>query len=379
MDSLPRGATSPHKSFLFHQNQIIKTNNHEEIFAMSTFDATSAISAEFGIFGIPMTEEESRVVLIPVPWEVTTSYGSGASDGPRIVRAASEQIDLFDFETGKAYEAGYFMRPFPTELKKQNDIYKEKAQELIGLRTDLSQDTTRMDSLANEVNLACKKMTEWVYKECKSVLKSGKLLGLVGGDHSTPFGAIRAVSEELNGDFGVLHIDSNAELRVSYKVFEQSHAYIMYNIMNAPQRPKKLVQVGIRDFSEDEFNYIQEREDITTFFDLQLKRRLLSGESWSQVCQDILKELPQKVYISFDIDGLDPAFCPHTGTPVPGGLSVDQIFYLFFEVAKSGRQIVAFDLNEVSTGGAEEAEWDGNVGARILYKLCGWLVNTNQA
>lgn len=345
---------------------------------MNKFDATNAISSEFGIFGIPLSEAESRVVLIPVPWEVTTSYGSGASDGPRIVRDASEQIDLFDFETGKAYEEGYFMRPFPADLKANNDVYKAKAQELIGLRTDLSTDQARMNTLAAEVNEACRKMTDWVYAECQSVLKSKKLLGLVGGDHSTPMGAIRAVSEELNGDFAVLHIDAHADLRKSYQGFEQSHASIMHNVMTANKRPKKLVQVGIRDFCEEEFDYIQSRDDIKTFFDIELKRRLLSGDSWSHVCQDILKELPQKVYISFDIDGLDPAFCPHTGTPVPGGLSIDQVFYLFYELAKSGRQIVAFDLNEVSTGGADEAEWDGNVGARILYKLCGWLVTTNK-
>jgi agmatinase len=345
---------------------------------MSNFDATTAISAEFGIFGIPLQEEESRVVLIPVPWEVTTSYGSGASEGPRIVRSASEQVDLFDFETGKAYEQGYFMREFPTSLKAMNDTFKAKAQELIGLRTSMSEDTSRMDKLACEVNQACLKMTDWVYNECKSVLKSGKLLGLVGGDHSTPLGALRAVSEEHAGDFGVLHIDAHADLRKSYQGFDQSHASIMYNVMNAAQRPKKLVQVGIRDFCEEEFDYIQSRADIKTFFDIELKRRLLGGDSWAQVCQDILKELPQKVYVSFDIDGLDPAFCPHTGTPVPGGLSIDQVFYLFYTLAQSGRQIIAFDLNEVSTGGEEEAEWDGNVGARILYKLCGWLVTTNK-
>ncbi|RYZ81421.1 MAG: arginase, partial [Proteobacteria bacterium] len=105
------------------------------------FDATTTISAEFGIFGIPLNEQESRVTLIPVPWEVTTSYGSGASDGPRIVRSASEQIDLFDLETGKVYEQGYFMRAFPDDLKKTNDIYKDKAQELIGLKTEQSKDT----------------------------------------------------------------------------------------------------------------------------------------------------------------------------------------------------------------------------------------------
>lgn len=341
------------------------------------FDPTTTISSEFGIFGIPMSEEDSRVTLVPVPWEVTTSYGCGASDGPRIIREASEQIDLFDFETGKAYEAGYFMREFPTELKTINNKYKEKAQELILLRTNQSKDKTHMDLLAKEVNEACEKMTQWVYDQCKSVLKNKKLLGLVGGDHSTPWGAIQAVADEHKGEFGVLHIDAHADLRKAYQGFTQSHASIMYNVMTGDKRPQKLVQVGIRDFCEEEFNFIQSRKDIHTFFDLDLKRRLFNGESWAQICQDILKELPQKVYISFDIDGLDPVFCPSTGTPVPGGLSIDQIFFLFNEIHKSGRQIVAFDLNEVSSGGQEEAEWDGNVGARVLYKLCGWLVKSN--
>lgn len=345
---------------------------------MSKFDPTTTISADFGIFGIPLSEEESRVVLVPVPWEVTTSYGRGASDGPRIIRDASEQIDLFDFETGKAYEEGYFMREFPQDLKTQNDIYKEKAQALIEMRTRLSDDTARMNKLADDVNEACRKMTEWVHMQAKSVLKNKKLLGLVGGDHSTPWGAIQAVAEEHHGDFGILHIDAHADLRKAYQGFAQSHASIMYNVMTGAQRPNKLVQVGIRDFCEEEFDFIQSRKDIRTFFDIELKRRQLAGETWDHICKDILAELPQKVYISFDIDGLDPAFCPHTGTPVPGGLSIDQVFYLFNEIHKSGRRIVAFDLNEVSTGGEEEAEWDGNVGARILYKLCGWLTLTNK-
>lgn len=344
------------------------------------FDPTTTISSEFGIFGIPMTEAEAQVTLIPVPWEVTTSYGKGASEGPRIIREASEQVDLFDFETGKAYEAGYFMREFPTEIKALNDIYKEKAQRLIQMRTEMSQDTQQMEQLAKEVNEACAKMTEWVYQQSKSVLKNKKLLGLVGGDHSTPWGAIQALAEELHGDFAVLHIDAHADLRKAYQGFTQSHASIMYNVMTAEHRPQRLIQVGIRDFCEEEYDFIQSRADIRTFFDIELKRRLMSGDSWAHVCQDILRELPDKVYISFDIDGLDPAFCPHTGTPVPGGLSIDQVFYLFYEIHKTGRKIVGFDLNEVSSGGTPEgeAEWDGNVGARVLYKLCGWLVTTNQ-
>ena len=243
------------------------------------------------------------------------------------------------------------------------------------MRTNLSEDEEKMQALARKVNKACEEMSAWVYDQCTDVLKKGKLLGLVGGDHSTPLGAILAVSDKYNGDFGVLHIDAHADLRKAYQGFTQSHASIMYNVMTDPKKPKKLVQIGIRDFCEEEFDFSNSRKDIKTFYDLELKRRLLQGETWAQVCQDILKELPQNVYISFDIDGLDPAFCPHTGTPVPGGLNVDQVFYLFREIHQSGRKIVAFDLNEVSTGGLaeEEAEWDGNVGARILYKMCGWL------
>lgn len=344
-----------------------------------SFDPTTTISSEFGIFGIPLTEEQCRVVLVPVPWEVTTSYGEGASQGPQIIRQASEQIDLFDFETGKAYEQGYYMRPIPEDLQKLNAQYKAKAQELIEMRTSLSEDHAKMNALAAEVNDACEKMTGWVHDQCRDVLQKGKLLGLVGGDHSTPLGAIRAVSEAHRGEFGILHIDAHADLRKAYQGFTQSHASIMYNVMNDDKKPHKLVQVGIRDFCEEEYDFSNSRADIKTFYDIELKRRLLQGESWQHICHDILHELPEKVYISFDIDGLDPAFCPHTGTPVPGGLSVDQVFFLFHELHRAGKKVIAFDLNEVSTGGLSEAEveWDGNVGARILYKLCGWLTLAN--
>lgn len=350
---------------------------------MNKFDPTTTISAEFGIFGIPMSEDDSKVVLLPVPWEVTTSYGNGTSMGPALIRQASEQIDLFDLETGKSYEQGYHMRPISDEILSLNKNMKVKAQKLIAMKTSLSDDTQTMDSLLNEVNSACAEMSDWVYKNSKEILEKNKLLGLVGGDHSSPLGAIRAVSEKHQGDIGVLHIDAHSDTRKSYQGFEQSHASIMYNVMQLPIAPKKLVQIGIRDFCEEEYNFVTNHKGIKTFFDIELKRDLLSGKTWSTICENILKELPQKVYISFDIDGLDPRYCPQTGTPVPGGLEIDQVFFLFKALADSGRQIVGFDLNEVSTGDInanleEISEWDGNVGARILYKLCGWSVVTNK-
>lgn len=346
------------------------------------FDPTTTISSEFGIFGIPLSEEECKVVLLPVPWEVTTSYGKGASNGPRIIREASEQIDLFDYETKNAFEAGYFMKEISESWKAENVKYKALAQEVIELRTSQSDDTARIDKLVAEVNAASTRLTKWVYEETKKILAAKKLFGLVGGDHSTPLGAIQAICEQhsANGqsEVGILHLDAHSDTRKAYQGFQQSHASIMYNVMHLPIKPKKLVQVGIRDFCEDEYKFVKSREDIRTFFDLEVKQRLLKGESWASVATDIIKELPQKVYISFDIDGLDPRYCPSTGTPVIGGMSTDEVFFLFNLLAQSGRQIVGFDLNEVSTGEADEAEWDGNVGARMLYKLCNWSVVTNK-
>ncbi|WP_409478358.1 agmatinase family protein [Pseudobdellovibrio sp. HCB154] len=343
------------------------------------FDATTTISSEFGIFGIPLSEQECQLVMLPVPWEVTTSYGKGASNGPRIIRQASEQIDLFDFETKTAYEAGYFMKEISEEINNKSKNFKEIAQKVIHMKTEQSDDQATIDKLTAQVNQASRELTDWVYTETKKILNAGKLFGLVGGDHSTPLGAIKAIAEQHKDGIGVLHIDAHSDTRKAYQGFEQSHASIMYNVMNLPEasRPKKLVQVGIRDFCEEEFDFIKSRSDIKTFFDVPTKQRLLKGESWASIAADIVAELPQKVYISFDIDGLDPRFCPSTGTPVIGGLSTDEVFFLFSTLAASGKQIVGFDLNEVSTGEEEESEWDGNVGARMLYKLCNWSVVTN--
>lgn len=350
--------------------------------APKKFDPTTTISSDFGIFGIPLSEQECRLTLLPVPWEVTTSYGVGASNGPRIIRSASEQIDLFDFETKTAYEQGYFMREISQEILEKSRKFKVLAQKVITLKTEQSDDQKQIDSLTSEVNQASRELTDWVYHQTKEILNSGKLFGLVGGDHSTPLGAIKAICEKhsQNGqsEVGILHIDAHSDTRQAYQGFEQSHASIMYNVMQLQVAPQKLVQVGIRDFCEEEYNFVQEHPRIKTFFDIGLKQRLLKGETWASVAADIINELPQKVYISFDIDGLDPRFCPSTGTPVLGGLSTDEVFFLFNLLAQSGRQIVGFDLNEVSSGDADESEWDGNVGARMLYKLCGWTTLTNK-
>src|SRR5690606_6032202 len=147
-----------------------------------------------------------------------------------------------------------------------------------------------------------------------------------------------------------------------------SHASIMYNALNIPQI-EKIVQVGIRDFCEQEVEVVKSSNGrVRVFTDMDLKAKEFEGENWKKICQEIIAELPQKVHISFDIDGLYPWYCPHTGTPVPGGLAYEKATYLLSQLVESGKEIIGFDLVEVAPG---EDDWDGNVGARLLFHLCG--------
>jgi agmatinase len=140
---------------------------------------------------------------------------------------------------------------------------------------------------------------------------------------------------------------------------------------------KTLLQIGIRDYSGAESEMIHNSNGrIITYFDSEIKCRQYEGQTWKQITEEIVDRLPQKVYISFDIDGLDPKLCPNTGTPVHGGFEIDQLFYLFRKILNSGRQFIGFDLLEVAVG---ESDWDANVGARVLWKLCNLLVKSNPA
>ncbi|MGH9550094.1 MAG: agmatinase family protein, partial [Terriglobales bacterium] len=196
-------------------------------------------------------------------------------------------------------------------------------------------------------------------------LDRNKLVGLIGGDHSTPLGLLRELGKR-HDDFGILHFDAHSDLRDAYEGFRYSHASIMFNVLELKSM-SKLVQVGIRDYCEDEAKLIRNSHGrIIAFFDRDCKSRLYEGESWRDICDEIVSLLPPKVYVSFDIDGLDPKFCPNTGTPVPGGLELEEALYLVRHVVRRGRQIIGFDLNEVSRGADE---WDANVGARLLYRM----------
>lgn len=343
---------------------------------LSKFDPNIVSNPNNNIFGLPTTEEDARLIIVPVPWEVTVSYGAGTARAPEAILKASYQVEVFDPEVPEGWKEGFYMRPIDRKLLMKSDYLRKEAELYIDYisRGDEVSANQFMCKTLKDVNEGGDFLNNWVYEQIKVLLNKGKLVGLLGGDHSASLGFFKAIAEKYP-DFGVLQIDAHCDLRDAYEEFNYSHASIMYNALNEIPQLSKLVQVGVRDYGGDEWEYIMKSNyRVITYFDKEIKTRQFEGQTWKQIAEEIVSKLPQNVYISFDIDGLDRKLCPHTGTPVPGGFETEEVFYLFKKVIESGRKLIGFDLVEVGTS---DNDWNANVGARVLFKLCNLLVASN--
>jgi len=312
-------------------------------------------------FGLPHTLEQANLVILSIPWDLTVSYHEGASDGPAAIKEASLQVDLSILGIKDAWSAGMVEYPYPNHLHLRSKELRTKAV------------NNSIDSI-EEINQASRQLNQWVRESAIDLLSKDKLVIALGGDHSTPLGLIQALAAK-HDSFGILQIDAHADLRDSYEGYDFSHASIMYNALKIPEI-STLVQVGIRDFCKEEQEFMEKSLDrIHTFFWQDTTDQLFSGKNWEELCLEMIEPLPNMVYVSFDIDGLNPGLCPNTGTPVPGGLDFYQAIFLIRMLVESGRTIIGVDLSEVSPG--TENDWDANVGARILYYLAGWTAVSN--
>lgn len=343
------------------------------------FDPSQPGLADASIFGLPFTADESEIIIVPAPWEVTVSYGAGASEGPEAILEASFQVDLQHQEFPDLWKLGmYFDQNEQVEKwAEKSKKYKALAQPIIAALEggeDIEKDSKLKVDL-DAINAICLEFKNELKERLLFWMDQGKKVVLLGGDHSTPLGYYEALALK-HDSFGILHLDAHMDLRIAYEGFTYSHASIMYNALQLPQI-SKIVQVGIRDFSEGEVDVIQNSgERVKVFTDMDLKAETFEGVTWKQQCDAIIAALPQKVTISFDIDGMYPWYCPNTGTPVPGGFSFEQAAYLFSKLADSGKEIIGFDLVEVAPG-EEGDDWDGNVGARMLFHMCGILAKNS--
>jgi len=327
------------------------------------------------LFGLPFGAEHSQIVVIPVPWEVTVSYGSGASDGIDAIFNASFQVDLAHQEFPELWKLGIYLDENIPNWKQQNNILKKKAETIIKALENgesIEKNSTLKENLV-QINQESEILKNQLQERVLYWINKGKKVVLLGGDHSTPLGYYQALATKYD-NFGILHLDAHMDLRNAYEGFTYSHASIMHNSLKINQITK-IIQIGIRDFSAQEVETIKTQNGrIKVVTDSDIKYREFNGISWNKQCEQIIAELPQNVHISFDIDVLQPWYCPNTGTPVPGGLSFEQVTYLLLKLANSDKKIIGFDLVEVAPG--KTSEWDGNVGARMLFHLCGVLAKS---
>ncbi|MBI1316955.1 agmatinase [bacterium] len=327
----------------------------------------NGLAVSDGLFGLPIAPEQSKLVIVPVPWAATVSYREGAAESIPSLVQASWQVDLYDPIYPSGWKNGIALLPVDGELEAKG--IKARQQALKHLER-LSSGKKPAESL-EKTNKACQFMVDRVYELCATELDRGKKVGLLGGDHSTPLGLIRALAER-HEHFGILQIDAHFDLRKAFEGFVYSHASIMHNALELPQ-VHKLVQVGIRDYCDEELEKVRTEGDrIRAWYDRDLRQKMFEGAQFSSLVDAIVRDLPDKVYVSFDIDGLDPSLCPRTGTPVPGGLQWNEALYLLEAVHQSGRTLIGFDLNEVVAQTGED--WDAMVGARLLYRLSNLLL-----
>jgi agmatinase len=325
------------------------------------FDPNAAAGEASGIYGLPNGPEEALVHVLPVPFDATASYGKGAADAPAAILRASRQVDLFDPVTESPWRAGIWMAPIEPRVLAWNARATEAAER----------------GQAAHVNAIQEELNAWVEERTDAALARQKLVATLGGDHSVPLGAIAAHLRAYPG-MGVFHVDAHADLRVAYEDYIYSHASILYNVMERLD-VACLVQVGVRDLCDEELAYIESSAGrVRTHFDHEWAAARLQGQDLRALVHRVLEPLPKEVYVTFDVDGLDPTLCPGTGTPVPGGFSWHEAMLWLDELARSGRRIVGVDLNEVAPSSVAEGRdsWDAIVGARLLYRLIGFALKS---
>ncbi|MFH0713433.1 MAG: agmatinase [Candidatus Micrarchaeota archaeon] len=280
--------------------------------------------------GVKSNFEKSKAIVIPVPYDSTASYRAGTREGPNAIISSSRQLELFDLELDK-------------------NIFDE-----VGIYT--------LDELEPNVD-SPRKNCDNVRNAVEYVVENNKLPIVLGGDHSITFGSVEAVKKKFQ-NVSILHFDAHSDLRDEFDGSKYSHACVMRRVS---ELGVKIVQVGIRSTEEECQDYIAKNKDKFKVFPAHEKAK------WKT--KDILAGLTDEVYISFDVDCLDPSIMPATGTPVPGGLLWADVVEILREVSAK-KKIIACDFVELMPLPGFHAP-DFLV-ANLVYKTIGYALLTGQ-
>ena len=332
------------------------------------FNHNKAVMANGNIFGFPGNEKDADIVIIPIPWDATVSIRKGSHLAPQAILNASTQLEFFHHDVENAFDINVFMTEVSSEWKKINNRCSEKSSEYIRYFEEEGQEKAEsyFKKEIENINYTQSILAQNLKERCHSLIKENKIMGVLGGDHSVALGSIQAINDEYD-DFGILQIDAHADLKKNYFGFEQSRNSIMRNVLNTCPNMSKLIQIGVRELSEEEFTFSKEESRISTYYDWDVKKELLNGKTWLEIVKNIIREMPNNIYVSFDIDGLKPYLCPNTSTPKDGGFELNEIQFLLKELVNAGKKIVGFDLCEVSPN--VDNDIDAYIGAKALWEL----------
>jgi len=264
--------------------------------------------------------EDSLFHILPVPYEKTVSYGTGTANGPAAIIASSQQLEAFD----------------GISLPVEHGIYTHPA----------------IDCKASD-----REVLSEIEKKTASILAMGRIPVILGGEHTVSYGPILAAKKHFDV-IGVVHFDAHADLRNEMDGSEFSHACVMRRVH---EKGIPLVQIGIRSFSLEEQKYRDANSDIICYNASYIYR-----ENCFTI--DFPEDFPDDIYISVDVDGLDPSVIPHTGTPVPGGLFWYD-FFKFIESIPAAKRIIGFDVVELAP--ADNSSVSDFAAAQLIYNIMG--------
>lgn len=307
-----------------------------------------------GLFGLGCAVDEALFVGVPAPYAATVSSRQGTVDGPRALWEASCQLDFADPRHGEPWRAGFSQVDEPVAMR-------EMSARVGGL---VARQRGGAGELAEEIDAAGREVWAWLDDVVSGLLEASRVPLVAGGEHAVSYGAIRAAARRA--PLGVLQIDAHCDLRDAYEGLRTSHASVMRRVLEE-HGVERLVQVGVRELAGEELATVRrEGERVHLVTDAAIADDRLRGRPFAETVGEALAPLPERVWVSFDVDGLDPSLCPGTGTPVPGGLTWREAEFLIVALGESGRTIVGVDVVEI---GPEY--WDGYVAAKVAYALAG--------
>ena len=305
----------------------------------------------------------SSIFIYSVPWDVTVTYRSGSHQSPGFIQESMAQLD--DQHPFSTESIQLTFLPVNSSIVGLQHEYKKVSSLIIDALNHQKNLTSRHQQQLAEINRASCELNQLVLNDIHHHRSSPVIL--CGGEHGVGVGYVASLSRQFDS-FSILHIDAHMDCRVQYFGYDYSHASVMTHYANH-SAVSGITQVGIRDYASVETQFQAESDtEFHVFTDYWLHQQLFHGKCWHDVCQQILGTLSDRVFISLDVDGLMAYLCPATGTPVPGGLSYNQLVYLLEQVSKTKR-LVGAELVEVNSSSA--SDWNADVGARLLFLLAG--------